>query len=58
MSLTDRMIKALLEDNDNFWMTFEDIQNATVQEILLYYAYNQAMSKGCGICADSFPGML
>jgi len=43
MSFTNRVIEALINDHNDIIMTIEDIQSATIQELLLYYTYTQLM---------------
>lgn len=43
MSFTNRVIEAFINDDNGLIMTIEDVQNATIQELLLYYSYTQLM---------------
>ena len=45
MSITSNILEALFLNNSNFWLTIEDIRDATVQEVLLYYAYNRVINR-------------
>ncbi len=46
MSYTNTIIEAILADYPDFVMTIDDIQKATIREVLLYYAYTKIVDKG------------
>jgi len=43
MSFTDKVVKALQDDDMSLKMTIEDVKKSTIQEILLYYTYTRIM---------------
>lgn len=46
MIYTNTIIEAILADYPDFVMTIDDIQKATIREVLLYYAYTKIVNKG------------
>jgi hypothetical protein len=54
MSITNKIVEALLAENKDFYMTIEDIRHSTIKEILLYFAYNRVMHKSSQLATIDF----
>jgi len=50
MSITDRIIEAILNDDNTLIITLDDFKSSSIQEVLLYYAYTKIMD--IGFCFD------